>query len=92
MFSVSFRYLDNVTSLFKRNIYICIVTETKKHSIQTISDTFMLWQIAYNTLMGVLHFLDKSFLITYRFRKTASALREIRKNHYLKEFNVIHTF
>ena len=68
-----------LTHLFKRNIYACIITETKKHSIQTISDTFMLWRIAYNTLMGVLHFPDKSFLISYRFLKTASALREIRK-------------
>ena len=34
---------------------------------------------AYNTLMGILHFSNKSFLICYRFRETASALREIRK-------------
>ena len=91
-FLCHFDIWTTVTHFFKRIIYICLVTETKEHSIQTISDTFMLWRIAYNTLMGVLHFPDKSFLITYRFRKTASALREIRKNHYLKEFNVIHTF
>ena len=63
----------------KRNFQISLVTETKEHSIQTISDTLMLRQIAYNTLMGILHFSNKSFLICYRFRKTASALREIRK-------------